>query len=275
MCLKAEIFEPHRTAQKSNEATTTDTTTMLPSHVNYINLKNRPDRNEVFLKLNSGIIPLERVEAVVGKDLAVADLIREQIIQEPLRFFSPGALGNALSHKKLWDPAVQRGTAVTVAEDDAILNRHFARKADDTLQRLPQDWDIILWGWNFDSILDVELLPNLKHGVMMFDSKMLGPRVVDFQEAEYDVVPLRLRGAFGIVCYSLSATGAKHLLERCFPLKNELISIPGLSRQIQNFTLDACLNKHFPALQAYACFPPLAYTENDKTNSDVMPVRSA
>jgi hypothetical protein len=40
--------------------------------------------------------------------LSVADLIQEKVIQEPLRSFSPGAIGNAVSHKRLWDLAAHR-----------------------------------------------------------------------------------------------------------------------------------------------------------------------
>src|SRR5262249_50769813 len=152
----------------------------------------------------------------------------------------------------------------------AIFNRHFARKAPGVLERLPADWDLVFWGWNFDSILHVKLFDGLKDDVMRFDSTLLGQRIAEFRETAYDVVPLRLRGAFGLVCYSISPKGATHLKELCFPLKNETIHVPGLRRTLVNFPLDTAMNKHYAALNAYVCFPPLVYTENDEADSDVV-----
>src|SRR5262245_51252852 len=109
--------------------------------VHYMNLAYRTDRNNSFLKLNQGLARFERVNAVVGKDQCIDDLIRDGLVQEPLEAYSPGALGNALSHKQMWDLASISEAGVTVAEDDAIFNRHFARKAAVMLNRLSSDWD--------------------------------------------------------------------------------------------------------------------------------------
>ncbi len=104
---------------------------------------------------------------------------------------------------------------------------------------------------------------------MQFDPSMLGLRTAEFQERVYEVLPLRLIGAFGLVCYSLSPAGARALRQRCFPLKNEAIAIPGLGRELLNFGIDCATNKHYLALKSYVAFPPLVRTENDKNASDV------
>jgi len=80
---------------------------------------------------------------------------------------------------------------------------------------------------------------------------------------------MRLITAFGTVCYSVSPQGAKSLLQRCFPLKNEIVSIPSLDRRFLSFGIDSIMNKHYSALKSYVCFPPLVWTENDKSTSDV------
>ena len=81
---------------------------------------------------------------------------------------------------------------------------------------------------------------------------------------------MRLVAAFGIVCYSFVARGAQvPASERCFPLRNEIVSIPGLGRDVLNFGIDSIMNKHYGALRSYVCFPPLVWTENDKSTSDV------
>ncbi|MFL5327330.1 MAG: glycosyltransferase family 25 protein [Gemmataceae bacterium] len=241
--------------------------------VHYLNLARRVDRRERFLKENQGLARFERVEGIVGAELCNEDLIRDRVIQEPLKKFTPGALGNALSHKLLWERAASEQVVLTVAEDDALFNRSFAQKASGVLQRLPADWDLILWGWNMDSFLHVKLFGSLQDAVTTFDPLTLRQRIPAFREQAYDVVPLRLIGAFALVCYSVSPKGAKSLLELCFPLTNESIFIRAIDRMVGNFAMSATMNRHYADLNAYACYPPLVYTENDRADSDVITTR--
>lgn len=235
----------------------------------YINLERRRDRRDRFLATNANMATFRRAEAADGKLLNVDELIRDGILNAPLNDYSPGALGCAMSHKRMWDLCVASSAAITLAEDDAVFNRHFGEKATAVMARLPKNWDIVLWGWNFDSILHVEIFPGLKDSVLHFDSSKLGPKLIDFQNQRYDVLPFRLWGAFGFVCYSISTQGARRLLERCFPLTTEPIPIPGLRRTVSNFGIDVAMNKHYRDLNAYVSFPPLVWTENDKTSSDI------
>jgi glycosyl transferase family 25 len=78
-----------------------------------------------------------------------------------------------------------------------------------------------------------------------------------------------LFGAFGTLCYTVSPKGGRLLQKNCFPLRNELIPIPGLGRWLNNFGIDVLMNKYYPILKSYVSFPPLAWSENDKTTSDL------
>jgi GR25 family glycosyltransferase involved in LPS biosynthesis len=224
--------------------------------IGYINLASRPDRDERFHRLNA---------------LQAEDLIRDGVIAEPLNAFTAGALGNALTHKKLWDQCAAATDVLTVAEDDAVFNRYFPEKAPRVIAQLPADWDIILWGWNFDSVLHVGIMGGIREAVMNFDARPLDSRLAEFQAEDYAVQPLRLVNAFGLVSYSVSPAGARRLLAACFPLRKDAIPIPGLNRHLLNISLDATMNKHYRALRSFACFPPLVWTENDKSTSDVAP----
>jgi GR25 family glycosyltransferase involved in LPS biosynthesis len=252
----------------------------------YINLKKRPERNERFLQTNLAITTFQRLDAVEGLQVRWEDLLKEGLAQEPLPRYTPGAVGCALSHRKVWDLCIVRGTPVTVAEDDAVFNRYFEERAASVLARLPFNWDIVLWGWNFDSILHVEFIEGVKESVMKFDARNLGlPQPGEpaaqvaagsrgasvFQQRDYDVLPLRLLGAFGTVCYSVSPSGAARLRDLCFPLRHEIISVPGLGRDLPNYGIDTVMNKHYRSLNSYVSFPPLVWTENDKAISDVGP----
>ena len=132
------------------------------------------------------------------------------------------------SHKELWEQAVASGTALTIAEDDAVLNRRFSEKAAKVLAALPSDWDLIFWGWNFDSILHCDIIPGLKDCVMQFDPSPLRETRDRFQDIDVDPIATRLFGAFGIFCYTVSPKWYRLLRQHCFPLRNEYVPIPGL-----------------------------------------------
>jgi FkbM family methyltransferase len=237
--------------------------------VRYINLVRRSDRNARFLELNAGIADFERVEAVDGSAVSAEELTRQGVVEETLKCYTPGGIGSAMSHRRLWQECAAGGCAITVAEDDAVFNRRFVERAAGVLERLPAKWDIVLWGWNFDSLLCVDLFAGLERGVFTFDGKKLDERVRAFRDRDHEVQPLRLLAAFGLVCYSVSPQGAERLERLCFPLRNERIDVAGFGRPMANVNIDAAMNKFYPSLQAYVAFPPLVWTENDKADSDI------
>jgi glycosyl transferase family 25 len=234
----------------------------------FINLARRPDRKDRFLLRNRAIARFRRVEAVDGKTLDVHQLIKEGIVRRSLKTYTAGALGCALSHKRIWEQCASGTRPVTVAEDDAAFNRCFNEKARAVMKRLPPNWEIILWGWNFDSVLHVELGEGIPTSIMYFHAAN-GKPVTDFRTLTFEVLPLRLITAFGTVCYSLTPRGAQKLVAACFPLRNELLWVEGLRRKLCNFGIDVMMNKQYRDLQAYVAFPPLVWTDNDKTNSDI------
>ena len=63
----------------------------------YLNLTRRTDRNERFLRTNPFLEGFDRIEAVDGSGLRERDLLDAGWIQEPLKAYTPGALGNAAS----------------------------------------------------------------------------------------------------------------------------------------------------------------------------------
>ena len=160
----------------------------------YLNLTRRTDRNERFLRTNPFLEGFDRIEAVDGSGLRERDLLDAGWIQEPLKAYTPGALGNALSHRRAWDMCISEGQPVTVAEDDAVFNEGFQETSREILGQLANAWDIVLWGWNFDSILHVQVIEGLRESVMEFDPAPLRHGTTCFQAARYKSILLRLLG---------------------------------------------------------------------------------
>ena len=50
------------------------------------------------------------------------------------------------------------------------LTAAFAKEAELFLAKLPAEWDIVLWGWNFDATLCVRIMDGLRQAILSFDA---------------------------------------------------------------------------------------------------------
>ncbi len=209
-----------------------------------------------------------RFPAIEGRNVARGPLVERGIIAAELGY-DDGALGNALSHLALWDLAMEKNQTLTLCEDDAIFNRGFGPAAESLMKALPADWQLILWGWNFDSILLFDMMPGVSPCLGMFDQDRMRMGVEAFQSARLMPQPFRLVNALGIVGYSVSPMGAQAMKRLCLPLRKMDVNIPGLGRAVPNRGLDVMLNGVYPRVNAYVSFPPLIVTRNFHSSSTV------
>jgi GR25 family glycosyltransferase involved in LPS biosynthesis len=234
-----------------------------------INLDRSKDRMLAFEKLNGHLKPhYLRFSAVEGKNVARGPLVDRGIITADL-CYGDGALGNALSHLALWDLAIEKNQLLTVCEDDAIFNRGFGPAAESLIKALPQDWHVILWGWNFDSVVSFDMIPEVSTCVGFFDQDRMRMGIDEFQSASLMPQPFRLLQLFGTVGYSLSPMGAQAMKHHCLPFRNMDIFIPGLGRKVPNADLGIMVNDVFPRVNAFVSFPPLIVTRNFRSISTV------
>jgi len=226
-----------------------------------INLDRSADRLAQFRANNGFLANLQRFAAVDGGALDRAQLVSQGLIDAQLRY-SDGNLGCALSHRRLWEYALRNDTALTVFEDDAILNRHFARRSAALLDGLPGDWDFVLWGWNFDTVLVVDFLPGISHAIVNCNQDSLRGQLNAYRERDFEVVAHPLVCAFGTLAYSLSPLGARKLLEASRPLRPFNLLFGGPSCTVAHTSIDIMLIAQYPKMRSFACFPPLAVTPN-------------
>lgn len=234
-----------------------------------INLDRSKDRMSAFETFNGNLsLSFLRFSALEGKNVARGPLVERGIITADL-CYGDGALGNALSHLALWDLAIEKNQSLTVCEDDAIFNRGFGPAAESLIKALPRDWHVMLWGWNFDSIVLFDMIPGVSPCLGIFDQDRMRMGIDAFQSAHLMPQPFRLLNAFGIVCYSASPLGAQAMKQHCLPFRNKDVFIPGLGRAVPNRALDVMLNDVYPRVNAYVSFPPLIITGNFHSNSTV------
>lgn len=229
--------------------------------VHVINLDRDQERLHTFSTTNAHLGHFFRFPAVDGREVDRAALQRAGIIDANLTYNS-GQLGCALSHISLWRRGVADNRIMTVVEDDALLARDFLPARDEFLRRLPADWSIVLWGWNFDRSVWAEIPEGVAKSVLNFDQHALRENIEVFRRSEVPHAPIRLRHAFGTPAYSVSPSGAAALLRSCLPLARRFIRFEGFGVEIPNNGIDCMMNGAYPKLKSYVCLPPLAVSEN-------------
>ncbi len=229
-----------------------------------INLDRSADRLAAFSRRNGHLQAVRRFAAIDGRGLDPLRLIADGVIEPAIAaLYTKGALGCALSHRALWDAAISGGQPLMLCEDDAIFNRRFEATATALVDRsLPGDWDIVLWGYNFDEYIQIDMLPGVSRAVMQFDQAAMRGAIAQFQDSA--IVPLLfpLHRALGCPAYSISSKGARLLRDHCFPLRELTLALPG-RRVVRGRGIDIAMNEAYPRLKAFACVPPLVITEND------------
>ncbi len=233
--------------------------------VKVISLERSVERRAEFRRRN-GHLDYEFVDAIDGATLH-PDLIGRLGLFKPGLAYKAGAYGVALSHYRLWDETVQAAHPLTVAEDDAIFRRDFAKTHRTLLGGLPADWDLVLWGWNLDSVLAMQMMPGVG-STMYFDFLQLMEQIDAFQNGSGLPQLFRLDKCFGLPAYSISPGGARKLITQCFPLDSFTLTVP-LIGNVPNVGLDVATCRIYGAINSFVSFPLLAMTRNDRLTSTV------
>lgn len=232
-----------------------------------INLDRSPERLAEFHRVNQHLTSVSRFAAVDGRTIDRSKLVAHGIFGENVKY-TDGAIGNALSHLRLWKHATDLDEPITVAEDDTIFHRNFESLAPQVIAELPPDWHIILWGWNFDSCTIFNLLPGISMIWGCLTAGNIASRQEAFQNMPLRPAPYRLLCSFGIPCYSISPAGAERLTSLALPIRHFTLTVPGLG-EIYNASIDIVLISLCKKTNAYASFPPLVLTANERSKSTV------
>jgi GR25 family glycosyltransferase involved in LPS biosynthesis len=234
--------------------------------VRVISLERSAERRAEFRRRNPQL-DFAFFDAVDGASLTPDAIAASGLFQSGLTY-TAGAYGVALSHHALWEDCIRGGESLTVAEDDAVFREDFSQAQQEFLGKLQPGWDFVLWGWNFDSMLQVRILPGVP-AVMGFDPESLRKAIRGFPFTTGAAQAFRLDHAFGLPAYTISPAGAKKFKTRCFPLSEFSLTLPLITQPVINSGIDAALNNVYAAADCYAAFPPLVATENDQATSTI------
>jgi GR25 family glycosyltransferase involved in LPS biosynthesis len=233
-----------------------------------ISLDRTPERFAEFRAHNPHLPEIARVSGVDGSALDRARLVAEGLVH-PDSIYTPGAIGNALSHMAQWRAAIVAEAPLTVLEDDAVLCANFAAESARIIATLGTNWDYILWGYNFDSLLTYDMVPGLTPCTALFDQAKMRRALPVFHQRRMQTAAFRLNRALGTPAYTVTPRGAKKLLAFCRPIRPLTVEFPLIGRR-PNFSIDFMLNGLYTGIAAYVAVPALALTANEKTKSTIL-----
>jgi len=227
-----------------------------------INLKTQPNKLSQFLEQNlSANLMITPFEAIDGTMVNVATMF--EIFRPFTTYYPPGMIGAALSHRALWRRCAEQGKNYLVFEDDAVI-RHDAKAMLFPLLRSIGSWDIVLLGYNFDSVLDFRVSDDIDFGGSFSQWYPTPEQIARFSQSRDPVTLLRLNVALGACAYAVSPSGARNLMQACFPMDNRAVSVRFLDRSFPSYGLDCMMAVAYRNLRAFVCVPPLAMTPNEK-----------
>jgi len=232
-----------------------------------INLDRHPEKYERFLKRNEGCgIAFERFSAANGLELSDEEVMAMGLVAPGSRF-TRGAVGGAASLWRILKWIAEQNEPALVFEDDCAI-RHDINAHLATLLPSLGNWDLLVLGYNTDSILDLELAPGMKSMMMFRPQHPSDESDAAFQSSKSQVAAFRLNCCFGPAGSVMSPAGARRLLELCFPMDNRPVTIQALgNRVLQTTGLDGMGNSTYGFMKAFACFAPLVVPRNDNATS--------
>ena len=238
-----------------------------------INLARTPERMAAFLRQNTASgIKFRRFDAVDGNTIEADEAVRLKVIKPNTRWSTKGTIGVALSHRNLWDKAIADGKPLIVFEDDAYVREDLKTAFAANLAGIGE-WDIILLGFNTDSILEIVMMTEFVFSGLFVLRYPTAEQLRRFAVTRAPNALFRLRNAFGICGYAISPAGAAKLRASCFPMDNRMLEFPHTNRRFPAYSIDGMMNAFYSGLKAYVSLPPLVLPPNDKSKSTVMPGR--
>ncbi len=232
-----------------------------------ISLKRSASRRSSFEARNPHL-QFKYFDAIDGSQYPPETMLGKGVFSPGLPY-TAGAYGCALSHLSLWAKAIESQVALTIAEDDAVFRSDFHEAQNRLLASIAGEWDIIVWAWNFDSILSLNIMPGISTVVASFNQRQMRSAVDNFVSSRETPALLKLDKCFGTPAYSISPIGAERLMSLCVPFDNYSVFFPGLNRALPNNGIDIALNRYYPSVNSFVCLPPLAVTKNEHEISTV------
>ena len=236
-----------------------------------ITLERFKDRHQLFISHNKGI---NNVVFRFGIDIrkwrqnvTLQNIVNNKV-KHPALYWKTAVILNSISHLSILEECVLHQTPYTILEDDAILVTNFDEKASKLMHDIVENWDIILWGYNWDAPLHVKLFDDSDVILQVNLQSEINQFTIDsFKKSGRNSKLHRLVMGWGIHCYTVSPSGAAKIIKAIPKITDWKIIIEKIGIRWWAESLDGIFNHLYQGLNAFAALPPLSYAENNHSTS--------
>lgn len=231
-----------------------------------ISLRRTPERLERFHAINEtdGIRWVDGIDGIGLWSTLQNSRALEASAKER---WNRGAIGAALSHLLCWRQCLNSSRPMLILEDDVVLGRNWRSALADSLNDVPDRWDLLLLGWNYNSAL------RRQDGDSVETISLFEPAYPTLTQIRTTIDTThkrrwhRLYNGFGLPGYLINPRSAMLLLHQMLPLRTERIQIGRGIPTVDATTLDGLLNLAYREMHSYVIHPPLAVATNDQATS--------
>jgi hypothetical protein len=210
-------------------------------------------------------------QAINGKDISDEEKVSQGLVSKQLveaGILTPGTVGNAASHKKIWEDLIDRQIGALVLEDDSYTHPNIADFIEDNIDFL-MDIDILFFAINTDTVMASESPEGLQI-FSRFSPLYPDPEWIKstLSKTNKDEVKLhRLFKSLGFCSYFISPSGAEKILPLILPLSLKKTTIPLPLSDMYCVSTDRSGCAVYPHVKAYVSQPFLAYTPNTDSST--------
>ena len=182
-----------------------------------------------------------------------------------------GSICCGLAHYEVFRKCIDTNVPMTIFEDDAILVSDFEMKSKRLIERAGTDWDIIQWGFNWDSFLDIRIPQKIGPVFRLsLKSELEKFKIEEFKKSGINSSLFPLVSSFGMHAYTISPTGARKFLDHYPKIVDIFINnLDLLGHSYWALSLDMVLNSFYNTNNCFIALPPLSFVENDKNKSAI------
>lgn len=185
--------------------------------------------------------------------------------------WSKGAIGSGLSHCLMWRRCLELSHPICVLEDDVLVASDWQQCCSEALDQAPAETDVLLLGWNLDSVLRAEIFPGVTC-ISLFEPAFPSvPQIRSVLDQQSQRQVVRLHKALGLPGYVVTPRGAQKLLHGLPSFEAEPLMVGRGIPEVPSMTLDAQMNRLYSDLQAFVVVSPLVLAENNQQTSLTAP----
>lgn len=202
----------------------------------------------------------DNLEVVPSFDVLALDrsyMVENGLLDVNIRA-SDDQVAEIFSHVIQWSQCVADGVPRTIFSDKSSIPDNFEELANALLQTLPEDWDLIVWGVDYNGLMIVKMPSQMGDCILKCDDHPSTGPTGPLGERKTPALLLKLSAIEGMSGYTVSPRGAS-ILMNSLPIREYSYRSKLAGREMRGVSLSTLFSSliEHGAMAAHVSFPPL------------------